>query len=88
MKVNYDGKGPNYCSGNLSIEIDGKLWKFPEYCLYSHGKCYVSRDDAEVITKGNWEITYWPDNFPEDLKPAAEEAVNAQIRQGCCGGCI
>lgn len=43
IKIEYDGKYPNLCRGNLKITIDGVLWDFGYYALRSGGE--VLRDE-------------------------------------------
>jgi len=88
IKVQYDGSYPNLCSGKLILTIDNKRWVFPDYCLSSGGSVSFDEDWQEDVTSGPWAISEWPEGFPEDLKEAAEDAVNAEIDWGCCGGCI
>jgi hypothetical protein len=87
IKVKYDGGYPNLCSGNLSITVNGKTWKFPSRCLSSGGNAWVNGHD-EGIEEGDWTIQEWPTEFPENLKKAVTNAVNDQVPHGCCGGCI
>jgi hypothetical protein len=87
IKVKYNGQYPNLCSGKLIVYIDEKEYTFPSYCLSSGGQAWTN-DDYTGTTQGNWSITEWPDNFPEDMKRYVEFEVNEQIEKGCCGGCI
>lgn len=86
--VSYDGKYPNLCAGTLIMAIDGIEIEFPQYCLSSGGS--VSFDDEwnEHVTVGEWSISSFPKDFPENLKSEAESIVNDNIEFGCCGGCI
>ena len=86
--IKYDGKYPNLCSGQLIVIIDGTEWVFPEYCLSSGGGVWFDNDWLEHVDSGCWSIVNWPENFPEDKKEAVVDAVNDQIEQGCCGGCV
>ena len=88
IEVKYDGSYPNLCRGNLILTIDGKEWIFPDSCLCSGG--IVSFDDEwnECVTSGEWTITEYPKDFPEELEQAAEDAVNENVSWGCCGGCV
>ena len=85
----YDGEYPNLCSGKLIVEIDGKEWVFPGHCMVSGGAVWLSDDwSEEYVEEGPWEISDWPDGFPEEYKKAVLEKVNSEIEWGCCGGCI
>lgn len=82
IKVKYDGAYPNLCSGNLAIIINNKEWIFPDHCLESNG------DWDDEITNEKWSICIWPKDFPANLKSLVEKAVNNELPQSCCGGCI
>jgi hypothetical protein len=88
IKIEYDGSYPNLCRGKLFIIIAGKKWEFPDYCLSSGGS--VSFDDEwnENVASGPWLIKEWPKDFPDEFKDSVTEAINSEIRWGCCGGCV
>jgi hypothetical protein len=86
--VSYNGAYPNLCRGKLIMELDGNKIIFPEYCLSSGGSVSFTDDWEEIVTKGEWSIDSFPENFPEELKQEAENLVNENINFGCCGGCI
>jgi hypothetical protein len=88
IEIKYNGCYPNLCSGQLIAIIDGNEWVFPPYCLSSGGS--VSFDDEwnDEVTDGEWTITEYPKDFPEELKSLVENAVNDEIPHGCCGGCV
>ncbi len=88
IKVHYDGAWPNLCAGALTLEIEGKAWEFPDYCLDSGGSVTFTDDWDAVITSGPWTIEDWPKGFPEELKEPVLKAINDQIGWGCCGGCV
>ena len=88
IKIEYDGKYPSLCGGNLTVIINGKVWKFPDYCLSSGGSVWFDEDLADHVEKGEWEIREWPDGFPEEYKVDVLEKVNEEIPYGCCGGCV
>ncbi len=88
IKIKYDGKWPNLCSGNLIIVIDGRVWPFPDYCLSSGGEVFRDNNDDFKVTEGKWSISDWPDSFPDELKEPVVEAINEEISWGCCGGCV
>ncbi len=85
IRVQFDGGFPNLCSGRLVIIIDEEVWEFPSYCLNSGGGASLSNLG---IWHGEWDISKWPENFPEELKEVVLEAVNEQVPHGCCGGCL
>jgi hypothetical protein len=86
--VSYDGEYPNRCSGKLILNLDGKNIEFPEYCLSSGGSVSFDNDWNENVTEGDWTISEFPKDFPEELKSEAERLVNDNISKGCCGGCV
>ena len=88
MKIKYNGSYPNLCSGKLIVEVDDKVWHFPEFCLSSGGECYIESDGSECVEQGPWTIIDYPKDFPENLKEELTALVNKQVPWGCCGGCI
>lgn len=88
MKIEYDGRYPNLCYGYLVVTIDDIRYNFPPDCMVPGGSAYCTGDWEEVVTEGEWGISEWPENFPEYLKWDVLDAVNKQVRHGCCGGCI
>ena len=88
IKIEYDGAYPNLCSGALIVTIGGKRWEFPPYCLSSGGSVWFDENWLEHVSSGAWSVSDWPDGFPEELKKAVEDAVNDEIPNGCCGGCV
>ena len=88
IKIKYDGSYPNLCRGDLKVYVDGTLWQFPDYCLSSGGSVSFTENWQEVVTSGSWDVSEWPKGFPEELKDAVISAINSEIEQGCCGGCV
>ncbi len=90
--VRYDGKYPNLCCGKMVVEISNpkklRPWEFSEDCLFCDGFAYESDKGERVIGFGDWTVVKWPDGFPENMKQPVTNAVNRQVRKGCCGGCI
>ena len=87
--VSYNGSYPNLCSGTLILKLNGKEIRFPDYCLSSGGSAYFTNNYSEEhVDKGEWNIKYFPDDFPEELKDTAIRLVNENVHQGCCGGCL
>ena len=93
MTIEYNGKYPNLCSGELKVTISNseitranKEWNFG-HCLSSGGGINPNYEDTY---SGPWNICseYFPKDFPEELRAAVIEKVNEEIRHGCCGGCI
>lgn len=88
IRVEYDGKCPNLCSGHLIVYIDNDVYDFGEYVLISGGCVRRDADWNMWTEKGEWSIDHFPDNFPEEYKEATIKAINEQIPHGCCGGCM
>jgi len=90
--VSYDGEWPSLCMGRLILKVNGEEIDFGKYCLGSGGSVTRFTDEDGMtdfnVSKGKWYIDTWPENFPEELKQEANECVNNNIKQGCCGGCI
>lgn len=88
IKIEYDGEYPCLCMGHLKVWIDDQLWDFGKYCLVSGGE--VTHDDEWnfEVEKGKWDISEFPEGFPEHLKKTVIIKVNESIPYGCCGGCI
>jgi len=83
--ISYDGEYPNLCSGTLVLEINGNRHKL-QYALRSGG-CVLKDDDWNMwAEQGPWSV-----NIPKELEEyryEIEEAVNSNVHEGCCGGCI
>jgi hypothetical protein len=88
IEIKYNGSYPNLCRGKLTVIIDGIVWDFPDYCLESGGSVSFDSEWHEVVSSGNWDVGKWPDNFPDNVKPAVLSAINEEIPLGCCGGCV
>lgn len=92
-RIEYDGAYPNLCSGTLKVvtsmglPLVEKVWEFNR-CLHSGGRVWFDGDWMEHVECGPWDIDPWPEGFPEELKQAVVDMVNANIPQGCCGGCV
>ncbi len=56
--------------------------------MSSGGSVSFDSNWCEHVSHGSWSISEWPEGFPEDLKADVLEAVNCEISQGCCGGCV
>ena len=102
--ISYTGKYPNLCSGILTVEIDGKEYRFGhDYTLHNSwetdgnyekfwvtgGKCWFDGDWNEYIDMEAWQFEDF--NFPEELIPYKEELLRVfkeNVEYGCCGGCI
>lgn len=88
IKIEYDGEYPNLCRGKLIVTVDGIRWNFPPCCLLSGGGVWFDEEWSEHVEEGPWSIRDWPVGFPEAQKKAVQDAVNAEIPKGCCGGCV
>lgn len=95
--ISYTGKGPNLCSGVLTLEVDGVKYSFGSErgCEYkkfweSGGWCgFVGDNDDEDGETAPWVIDV--SALPECLQPYAYEignVFNENVPYGCCGGCL
>jgi hypothetical protein len=84
--ISYNGSYPNLCSGDLVIEVNGKIYELTDHPLSSGGSVRFDSDWNEHISSGEWSVT-----VPNELKDYEEEItdiVNSNVRCGCCGGCV
>jgi len=88
IQIQYNGRYPNLCSGQLIVTINGVRWVFPSHCMCSGGSVWFDKNWSEHIESGDWNIDNWPEGFPEDMKKTVIEAVNNEVSPGCCGGCV
>lgn len=88
IKIDYDGKYPTLCMGNLKVTVGGKEYIFPNCCLSSGGSVTFDEDWNEDVSIGEWSVNYWPENMPDDIKQDVLDKINQEIPYGCCGGCI
>ena len=86
--VSYDGAYPNLCSGKLIMKLDGKEVVFSSHCLHSGGTVTFDDNWSEEVTQGEWTIFEFPKGFPKELEEVANDLVNENVEQGCCGGCV
>lgn len=85
--IAYDGGYPNLCHGNLILKIDGNLVEFNNV-LESGGQVGFDENWEEYVLSGDWIVNL--SLYPEYEKYEEEitRLVNANVRKGCCGGCI
>lgn len=85
------------CMGELTLEVNDKTYVFGRYgsddsydkFWTSGGSWGFDADDNEYTTRGPWIID--KKKLPEELQEYADEigkVFNANVRHGCCGGCI
>ena len=102
--VSYTGKYPNLCRGMLTLDIDGKEYRFGHDYIFTNyqtdknynsfwssgGECgFINNYSESYVNSGEWEIDV--SDLPEELqKYAAEidEIFNTNVPYGCCGGCL
>jgi hypothetical protein len=87
MKISYDGAWPSLCSGVLTVFAEGRCWIFPRHALTSGG-CAGVRGEDVYCEQGDWLVSEWPTDFPENLKWDLIDIINSEVPHGCCGGCI
>lgn len=91
--ISYSGEYPNLCSGELTLEIEGKKYKFGGYDPHNYprfwesgGCCYCRAGQTKT---GEWQIDC--SDLPSSLQKYVyeiDEVFNANVTWGCCGGCI
>lgn len=87
--VSYDGDYPNLCAGTLVLKVDGKIIKFRSHALSSGGGAYFTNDYQDShVDHGEWDVSEWPEEFPDELKLEAIIVINQNVEEGCCGGCL
>lgn len=91
--IEYTGKWPNLCSGELTLEIEGKKVIFNPYETKGFGMCsggscgFTDSDYSDsYIHKGEWSVDV-PKEY-EEYKKEIEDVVNSNVSWGCCGGCL
>lgn len=93
--ISYTGKWPSLCIGVLTLEINGKEYTFGYGGMYpsfwhSGGSCgFTDGYRDSYVNQGEWEIDI--EELPEELKCYAseiDEVFNANVEEGCCGGCL
>lgn len=90
VRVEYDGKYPNKCSGLLSIWLNDELVYSKNHCCFSTGVCYIDPEGNPCVETGDliWEpgqettSAWW--------YPFVEKIVNDYLDgiDVCCGGCL
>lgn len=97
--ISYDGEYPNLCRGTLKVLIDGKPYSFGDgegdlphfWCTGGRVSFSIDWGDASV-EKGEWESNgIQPSEYPTEVAAVLDgllDIMNANVRNGCCGGCI
>ena len=90
--ISYDGKWPNLCGGELTLEIDGEKVTFG-YQRRMYPPFWTSgggiNPNYEGSYSGEWIINVR--EIPEQYRKYAREidmVFNENVEWGCCGGCI
>lgn len=101
--ISYTGRYPNLCRGILTLEIDGKEYRFGHDYLRDYhndgnydsfwssgGSCGFSNNYSNSwVDNGEWIIDV--EELPEEIKEYAAEidmVFNSSVDWGCCGGCL
>ena len=98
--ISYTGVWPTLCSGVLTLNINGKEWKFghelmsdeqnEEAFWSSGGTCGFYDNYSESYVRHNeWDID--ETKLPKELQKIADEIAdifNDNVPYGCCGGCL
>ncbi len=97
--ISYNGKYPCLCSGVLTLEIEGKEYKFGHDYNYSwktdgNFDSFWSSGGSNnysnsYVNKDEWIINeeQLPEQFKKYVKEI-DEVFNENIPYGCCGGCL
>lgn len=83
----YTGHWPNLCRGRLVLVVDGK-GVVANCRLISGGSGYINKKHEAKITYGPWDVEFGDGFFTPQEQAYIKYLVNANVRQGCCGGCI
>lgn len=88
--VSYDGRYPNFCSGELVLVVNGMTHYFsPRYYYHqdeSHHKSFWSK--SWLDKESEWETDCL--ELSELLRPYAceiDRIFNDNVEHRCCGGC-
>jgi len=98
--ISYTGRYPNLCRGVLTLEINGKEYKFSSWSSgegdtfprfwHSGGSCGFKHHYAQSFcTQDEWTIDV--SKLPQELQKYAseiDEVFNSSVQFGCCGGCL
>lgn len=89
IRINYNGRYPNLCSGRLEVWIGEDYFDFGEYVLQSGGGVFLDDEGYYFSECGDWYINDedYPPGFPENRKQDLLDEINSEIPHGCCGGC-
>lgn len=97
--ISYTGKYPCLCTGDLTLEIDGKKVTFGKmydnkmklrvgiYPRFWHSGGYIGH--GYEIHQSEWQIDVA--KIPEEYRQYAseiDEVFNSNVPYSCCGGCI
>lgn len=86
--ISYDGRYPNLCSGELVLEVNGKVYKWERYSGFMRSGGGLN-PNYEGSWQGEWKVDY--SQIPDEIKEYAneiDECINDNVQHGCCGGCI
>ena len=77
-----------WCGSDVTISFNGNIITLHRP-LISGGSVRFDDDWGEHIEDGPWSVR--EDALPDELKPHIQllvSAINDNIPQGCCGGCV
>ncbi len=89
--VNYTGKYPSLCDGDLIIDVNNVRYILKSKdIMNTGGACYFTNNYSEShIEENEWLVNY--EKLPDELKSYAceiDRVINENIPFGCCGGCL
>jgi len=83
--ISYDGEYPTLCRGTLLVKIKETKYELKN-ALRSTGRVWFDKGWDDHVERGKWEVIL-PKTL-EKFRKEIEGEVNANIPQGCCGGCV
>lgn len=92
IQIEYDGKWPCLCGGNLTVIIDEHRYEFGVGAIGSGGNCGFNGDWTDpFVNEGEWDWNYYrtiPERWNTDWDKDVLNEINSTITHGCCGGCL
>ena len=98
IRVEYDGKYPKACSGNLRIIENGIIiFETEKHSFHATGPAFITEDFKEVIRRGTlgWKhineynrFLNFVNNHPYKEYILAKVKLVIKSVKVCCGGCI
>ena len=84
--LGYTGNWPYLCRGRLTLRVDGRGMVVKGH-LISGGSAHMDRELNVKTEYGPWDVKFDDNFFTPQEQAYIKFLVNANVRQGCCGGC-